>query len=98
MSLWKSTSNPNILANSIIIFGSIPALTAELYKLFEILLSTIIIIGSIGFADDYSKIKSNNSKGISSKIRIIFQIIFSFFITCNIYIKKNLTKFTPNIF
>ena len=46
-----------------------------------ILLSTILIFGSIGFADDYSKIKSNTSKGISSKIRIIFQIIFSFFIT-----------------
>lgn len=55
---------------------------ADLQNIFIwILLSTILIFGSIGFADDYSKIKSNTSKGISSKIRIIFQIIFSFFIT-----------------
>ena len=55
---------------------------ADLQNIFIwILLLTILIFGSIGFADDYSKIKSNTSKGISSKIRIIFQIIFSFFIT-----------------
>ncbi len=45
---------------------------ADLQNIFIwILLSTILIFGSIGFADDYSKIKSNTSKGISSKIRII---------------------------
>ena len=50
---------------------------ADLQNIFIwILLLTILIFGSIGFADDYSKIKSNTSKGISSKIRIIFQIIF----------------------
>ncbi len=42
---------------------------------------TIIIFGIIGFADDYKKIKTNNAKGISSKVRIIFQIIFALFIT-----------------
>ncbi len=42
---------------------------------------TIIIFGLIGFADDYTKVKSNSSNGISSKVRIIFQIIFGFFIT-----------------
>ncbi len=42
---------------------------------------TIIIFGLIGFADDYKKIKSNSSLGVSSKIRVTFQIIFAFLIT-----------------
>ena len=42
---------------------------------------TILIFGLIGFADDYKKIKNNSSLGISSKVRISFQIIFGFFIT-----------------
>ncbi len=42
---------------------------------------TIVIFGLIGFADDYKKIKSNSSSGISSKVRIIFQIFFAFCIT-----------------
>ena len=42
---------------------------------------TIIVFGLIGFADDYKKIKSNSSSGISSQVRIIFQIIFGLLIT-----------------
>ena len=42
---------------------------------------TIIIFGLIGFADDYKKIKTNLSSGISSKVRLIFQIIFGLLIT-----------------
>ncbi len=42
---------------------------------------TILIFGFIGFADDYTKIKGNSSLGISSKVRIIFQIIFGLFIS-----------------
>ncbi len=42
---------------------------------------TILIFGLIGFADDYKKIKLNSSSGISSKSRIIFQIISSLLIT-----------------
>ena len=34
---------------------------------------TILVFGLIGFADDYKKIKSNSSSGISSKIRIFFK-------------------------
>ena len=44
-------------------------------------LLTIITFGLIGFADDYKKIKSNSSSGISSKLRIFFQIIFGLLIT-----------------
>ena len=44
-------------------------------------ITTIIIFGIIGFADDYIKIKKNSSTGISSKIRIIFQVIFGLFIS-----------------
>ncbi len=42
---------------------------------------TILLFGLIGFADDYNKIKTSSSSGISSKIRIFFQIIFGLFIT-----------------
>tara|TARA_A100001011_G_C14316435_1_gene848197 strand:- start:55 stop:1143 length:1089 start_codon:yes stop_codon:yes gene_type:complete len=42
---------------------------------------TILIFGLIGFADDYKKIKNNSSLGISSKVRITFQIIFGLLIT-----------------
>ena len=42
---------------------------------------TILIFGLIGFADDYKKIKINSSSGISSKVRIIFQIFFGLIIT-----------------
>ena len=55
---------------------------ADLQNIFIwISIITIIIFGFIGFADDYKKIKSNTSDGISSKIRILFQIIFSLLIT-----------------
>jgi len=55
---------------------------ADLQNIFIwISILTIIVFGSIGFADDYKKIKSNTSNGISSKIRILFQIIFSLLIT-----------------
>ena len=42
---------------------------------------TILVFGLIGFIDDYKKIKTNSSSGVSSKLRIIFQIIFSLLIT-----------------
>ncbi len=46
-----------------------------------IALFTIISFGLIGFVDDYKKIKTKSSYGLSSRTRIIFQIIFSFLIT-----------------
>ena len=39
-----------------------------------------IIFGSIGFVDDYMKIKHNNHKGLKSHWRIFFQILFSILI------------------
>ena len=42
---------------------------------------TILIFGFIGFADDYKKIKNNSTSGLSSRVRIFFQIIFGLFIT-----------------
>ncbi len=55
---------------------------------------TITIFGLIGFLDDYTKIKNNSSSGISSKIRIIFQIIFALIIT--FFIIKNLDSNISN--
>ncbi len=42
---------------------------------------TIVSFGIIGFIDDYKKIVTKSSYGLSSRIRIIFQIIFGFVIT-----------------
>ncbi len=42
---------------------------------------TLFGFGLIGFIDDYKKIKSNSVYGLSSKIRILFQILFSLLIT-----------------
>ncbi len=42
---------------------------------------TIIIFGFVGFIDDFKKIKSNSSFGISPKIRIVLQIVFGLLIT-----------------
>ncbi len=50
-------------------------------KFIWISMITILIFGFIGFIDDYKKIKSNSSFGISSKLRIIFQTIFGLLIT-----------------
>ncbi len=50
-------------------------------KFIWISILTILIFGLIGFIDDYNKIKSYSSYGISSKIRISFQIIFGLLIT-----------------
>ncbi len=50
---------------------------------------TILSFGLIGFADDYAKIKSNSSSGISSLIRIIIQIIIGLLITYLIILNLN---------
>ena len=39
-----------------------------------------LIFGSIGFVDDYIKIKYKNNKGIKASIRILLQFLFSFII------------------
>ncbi len=57
-----------------------------------ICLLTLLTFGLIGFADDYKKIKTKSSKGISSKTRIFFQTIFGLIITY--FIIQNLH---PNI-
>ncbi len=44
-------------------------------------LIAIFVFGFIGFADDFKKIKNNSSLGISSRIRIFFQIFFGLLIT-----------------
>ena len=44
-------------------------------------LITILVFGIIGFADDYKKIKNNSSSGISSRVRLFFQILFGLLIT-----------------
>tara|TARA_B100000676_G_C17997303_1_gene798657 strand:- start:26 stop:1114 length:1089 start_codon:yes stop_codon:yes gene_type:complete len=46
-----------------------------------IALLSILSFGLIGFIDDYKKIKTNSSIGLSSKLRIFAQIAFSLIIT-----------------
>ena len=39
-----------------------------------------LLFGLIGFFDDYKKVKSNSSKGLNAKTRIIVQLFISFFV------------------
>ncbi len=55
-----------------------------------IILLSIFSFGLIGLFDDYKKIKSSNTKGLSSWTRILLQIFISFFIIMLIY------SFLPN--
>jgi phospho-N-acetylmuramoyl-pentapeptide-transferase len=51
------------------------------------LLFSLLSFGAIGFYDDYLKVIKNNSKGISAKLKIFFQIILSFIIIYFITLK-----------
>jgi len=50
-----------------------------------ICLSSSLMFGLIGFVDDFQKVKFNNHKGVSGRVRLVLQIIFSFFIVLMIY-------------
>jgi len=53
-------------------------LWANVKNLYVLLLSFILIaFGIIGGADDYKKLKHNNSKGISAKLKFFLQFVFS---------------------
>ena len=56
-------------------------------KFILILLFSLLSFGAIGFYDDYLKVIKNNSKGISAKLKIFFQIILSFIIIYFITLK-----------
>ncbi len=59
-----------------ILFGTL--LWADLNNSYIwVLLMTVTSFGLLGAIDDYLKIKRNNSRGISSGLKIIFQIILS---------------------
>ena len=59
-----------------ILFGTL--LWADLNNYYVwILLMVATTFGLLGFADDYLKIKHNNSRGISSGLKFFFQIILS---------------------
>lgn len=63
----------------IMIIGSVVASTlllADLTNLYIwITLFVLISYGALGFFDDYSKIKRNNSKGISGKMKLFIQLV-----------------------
>ena len=59
-----------------ILFGTL--LWADLTNSYIwVLLMVATSFGLLGAADDYLKIKQNNSRGISSGLKIIFQVILS---------------------
>lgn len=63
----------------IMIIGSVVASTLLLADLTNyyiwITLFVLVSYGALGFLDDYSKIKKNNSKGVSGKIKLFIQLI-----------------------
>ena len=63
-----------------ILFGTL--LWADLNNFYIwVLLMIATSFGLLGVVDDYLKIKHNNSRGIPSGLKIIYQIILSFVIT-----------------
>ena len=39
-------------------------------------LATVLCLGSVGFLDDYSKVRAHNSKGVSARMKLISQLLF----------------------
>lgn len=50
------------------------------YKVLYIMVS-VLLFSSIGFVDDYLKIRRRNSDGLSSKLKIVFQLLVSAVLT-----------------
>jgi len=48
-------------------------------------LSTLIYMGAVGFLDDYTKIKGKQSKGLSARRKLFFQILWGVIIGCLLY-------------
>ena len=88
----KKTGTPTM--GGVLILSSIFVSTliwSDLNNVFVwIILATLVSFGLLGFIDDYLKISSNSSSGLSAKTRIILQIIISFFII--LVIKKVLPE------
>lgn len=66
-------------------------------KYLLISLFTIFSFGLIGFFDDYRKVKSLDSKGLSMVTKIFFQVIFAFIASSLLYYSANSTAETNYI-
>ena len=66
-------------------------------KYLLISLFTIFSFGLIGFFDDYRKVKSMDSKGLSMVTKIFFQVIFAFIASSLLYYSANSTAETNYI-
>ncbi len=61
-----------------------------------ILASTTLCLGSVGALDDYLKLKYRNSKGLASRYKFFFQLVFSFFLALFL-LSTRLQSFFPKI-
>ena len=66
-------------------------------KYLLISLFTIFSFGLIGFFDDYRKVKSLDSKGLSMVTKIFFQVVFAFIASSLLYYSANSTAETNYI-
>ncbi len=54
---------------------------------------TMSACGLLGFVDDYAKVKKKNSDGISSRKKLVWQVVIAFVASCFIYFKTEISGF-----
>jgi phospho-N-acetylmuramoyl-pentapeptide-transferase len=79
-----------------ILFSSI--LWARLDNRFIIIcLVSVVVLGAIGFCDDYLKLVKKNPKGLSGKKKLLFQSLLAFAIAIYLYFYPSNSSFTTMV-
>ena len=89
----EKAGTPTMGGIIIILATLIPVLLfADLGNIYiQLLVVTTLWMGSIGFADDYLKIKKKNKDGLAGKFKIVGQIGLGFFIGAVMYFHGDIT-------
>lgn len=54
---------------------------------------TMAACGLLGFVDDYAKVKKKNSDGVSSRTKLLWQLVIALIASCFIYFKTEISGF-----
>jgi len=63
-----------------------------------ILITATLLLGILGFIDDYIKSVLKNKNGMSAKLKIIFQIIIALGVTLSVYFHPSNESYTTGLF
>ncbi len=65
-------------------------LFADIFNVYvQLLIATTLILGSVGFADDYIKVFKKNKEGLSGRFKIIGQISVGIMVSVTLYFSSN---------